>query len=116
MEQNEKQFDAVLTFVSKRKIDMGIMFASIIFGMFLNWSVIGIAIFAVFIWSIIGPIPSRVLALPALFFLAFTPILLAMGRNAQAEEFSIYAYYFLVMAVVRGVVEVREEKTANREQ
>jgi len=54
--------------------------------------------------------------LPALFFLAFTPILLAMGRNAQAEEFSIYAYYFLVMAVVRGVVEVWEEKIANREQ
>lgn len=108
MEHNEKQFD-LKSFVMERKVDVGFLFVSIVFGTFLNWNVIETAFFAIFIWSIVGPIQSRYLALPALFFLTFTPILLAMGRNAQAEEFAVYAYYFLVMAVIRGVIEVRKE-------
>jgi hypothetical protein len=28
----------------------------------------------------------------------------------QAEIYAVYAYYFLVMAVIRGIVEIRTEK------
>lgn len=99
-------------FIMRRKVDVGILLAGIIFGTLLNWDVIEIAFFAVFIWSIVGPIASRWLALPALFFLTFTPILLVLNREARAEEFAIYAYYFLVMAVIRGIIEIRGEKEA----
>ena len=110
MEQSEKKFD-IKEFVSCRKVDVGFVVAGIIFGTLLNWDVIEIIFFAVFIWSIVGPIVSRYLAIPALFFLAFTPILLALGREVRAEEFAIYAYYFLVMAVICGILEVRAEKS-----
>lgn len=106
MEQSEKQFD-MKKFITRRKVDVGLVLVGIIFGTLLDWDVIEIALFAVFIWSVIGPIASRYLALPALFFLAFTPVLLVLGREARAEEFSVYAYYFLVMAVIRGIIEVR---------
>ena len=109
MEQSEKQFD-IREFAARRKVDVGLVVAGIIFGTLLDWDVIEIIFFAVFIWSIVGPIASRYLALPALFFLAFTPILLALDREARAEEFAVYAYYFLVMAVIRGIIEVRSKK------
>lgn len=95
-------------------MDAGLLLAGIVFGIIFDWDVIEIAFFAVFIWSIVGPIASRYLALLALFFLSFTPVLLAIGRGTRAEEFAVYAYYFLVMAVIRGVIEVRaEQKTEN---
>lgn len=106
MEHSETHFD-LQEFVMRRKVDAGLVLAGIVFGTLLNWDITGIAFFAVFIWSIVGPIRSRYLALPALFFLAFTPILLFLDREARAEEFAIYAYYFLVMAVIRGIIEVR---------
>lgn len=106
MEQSEKKFD-IQEFITRRKVDAGLILVSIIFGTLLNWDVIEIIFFAVFIWSIVGPIASRYLAFPALFFLSFTPILLVLDRAERAEEFAIYAYYFLVMAVIRGIIEVR---------
>lgn len=113
MEHNKKQFD-IKEFVLRRQMDVGFLLASIVFGIIFNWNIIEIAFFAIFIWSIVGPIASRYLALPALFFLSFTPVLLTLGRETRAEEFAIYAYYFLVMAVIRGIIEVRTEKTEDR--
>lgn len=109
MEHFEKDENMIETFIKGRKLDMGFLLAGVLLGIFFSWNIVEIAIFAVFIWSIIGPIASRHLAWPALFFLAFTPILLTLGRKVQAEEFAIYAYYFLVMAVIRGIIEVRSE-------
>lgn len=111
MEPSAGKFD-IKALVSRRKLDLGILFGSIIFGILLNWDAVEIIIFAVFIWSIIGPILSRYLALPAIFFLSFTPILLLLNREERAEEFAVYAYYFLVMTVIRGIIEVRNEKNS----
>lgn len=91
-------------------MDVGFLFVGIALGVFLDWNIVEIAIFAVFLWSILGPIPSRYLAWPALFFLSFTPILLVAGREERAEEFAVYAYYFLAMAVIRGIIEIRHEE------
>ena len=106
MDQDKRQFD-IREFIIHRKVDVGILLVGIIFGTLLNWNVIEIVFFAVFIWSIVGPIASRWLAAPALFFLSFTPVLLLLDRETRAEEFAVYAYYFLVMAVIRGIIEVR---------
>ncbi len=115
MEHSEEQFD-MKTFASHRKADVGLVLVGIIFGTFLDWGVLEIIFFAVFIWSFLGPIAARLLALPAFFFLFFSPALLIMGRADRAEEFAIYAYYFLAMAVIRGIIEIRSEpaeKTPN---
>jgi hypothetical protein len=110
----DKQMGAIETFVRERKLDAGFLLAGILLGVFFNWNIVEIAIFLVFIWSIIGPIQSRYLAWPALFFLSFTPVLLAIGREEQAETYAIYAYYFLVMAVIRGIIEIRKGEDTER--
>lgn len=114
MNYNKEKADSIEAFMKSRKLDMGFLLAGTLLGVFFGWNIVEIAIFLVFIWSIIGPIASRHLAWPALFFLAFTPILLTLGRKVQAEEFAIYAYYFLVMAVIRGIIEVRSESNDNQ--
>lgn len=109
METGTAHFDPK-AFVIRRRVDAGFLLAGVVFGIALDWDLVDIVIFAVFIWSILGPIASRWLALPALFFLVFTPLLLFLDREGRAEEFAVYAYYFLVMAVIRGVIELRSER------
>ncbi len=40
----------------------------------------------------------------------FAVFIFSADREARAEEFAVYVCYFLVMAVIRGVIEVRSEK------
>ncbi len=114
MKQSHEFFDLV-GIARKRKKEALFIVAGILLGIFLDWTMIEVAIFTIFLWSLLGPIQSRFLAIPALFFLALTPILLALGREVRAEEFAVYAYYFLVMAVIRGIIEVREDEKRSAE-
>lgn len=100
----------------KRKVDLAFLLAAVLLGIYFNWGIPEIIIFAIFIGTIIYPVPSRYLAIPALFFLSVTPFLLVLDREKRAEEFAIYAYYFLVMAVIRGIVEVRQEKNEPKDE
>lgn len=107
--KQDKQSGSVREFIKQRKVDGGLILAGIVFGTLLNWNIVEIIFFAVFIWSIVGPLRSTWLTWPALFFLSFIPVLLLMDRYEQAEEFAIYAYYFLVMVVIRGIIEIHSE-------
>jgi ABC-type proline/glycine betaine transport system permease subunit len=49
------------------------------------------------------------MALPALFFLILTPFALILEQDLVAENLAIYAYYFLIMATIMGIREVRQE-------
>ncbi len=107
---NHSDIDQVRYFLKTRKKDVIFLGIGLFIGIVLNWDLAEIFIFEVLIWSILGPISSQILAGIALFFLASTPILLLFGRDAQAEQYAVYAYYFLVMAVIRGIIEVRGKK------
>lgn len=116
-EKANKVLDIVIEGLIERKKDTFIVVLGVLLGIFFQWNIVQIFIFAVFLWSLLGPIPSRHLALPATFFLIFVPILLALDRKEQAEEFAIYVYYFLLMIVVRGFQEMwmnhkKEQKEA----
>jgi hypothetical protein len=93
-----------------RKGDVTVLLIGVLFGAYFDWDLVEISVFLIFLWSLIGPLSSRILAAPALFFLSATPLLLALGKEDQAEQFAVYAYYFLVMAVIRAVAELHLEK------
>lgn len=97
--------------INEKKINAAIILAAIILGIFLNWGNAETVIFTIFIASILNPISSRYFAAPALFFLALTPLLLILDRQEKAEEFAIYAYYFLVIALISGFQEIRKENS-----
>lgn len=105
----EEKIDLKL-FLTERNINIGVTIIGIALGVYLNWEVVEVVIFGIFIWSILEYIPSRILAIPALVFLSATPFLLILERKDRAEEFAIYAYYFLAMAVIMGIYELRREK------
>lgn len=108
MKHNDDFFDT-MRFMQKHATDVTLLILGILLGIFLDWTMVEVTIFAIFIWSILGSIPSRFLAVPALFFLVLTPVFLLIGRETRAEELAIYAYYFLVMAVIRGIIETRHD-------
>lgn len=96
-------------FWKERRLDIAILALGLFTGAYFQWNIVDIAIFLIFLWSFLGPLPSGFLAAPALFFLSVTPFLLAFDRKEQAESFAVYAYYFLAMAVIRGIAEARKE-------
>ena len=83
-------------------------------GLYFNWTAVEILLFLFFLWSLLGPIASRYLALITLIFFSFVPLLLFFKRPEQAEEFAVYAYYFFGMAVLRAILEERERKSAKK--
>jgi len=97
-------------FFRERKKDAFFLVASVFLGVFLEWDIVEIAIFSLLVWAIIGPISMRILAGVALFFLSIVPFLLVLDREEQAEQYAVYAYYFLVIAVIRGIADLRNEK------
>ncbi len=107
MKQDKNNFDAIV-FMQEHKLDGALFVASVVLGVLFGWNIVEVGIFVFFIAVILGYISLRAIGFFALFFLAFTPILLVLGRENSAEEFAVYAYYFLVMAVIRGIVETRE--------
>jgi len=99
---------------AKRKTDLAFLLVAVLLGIYFDWGMPEIIIFAIFIGIIIHPISSRYLAWPALFFLSVTPFLLMLDRENRAEEFAIYAYYFLAMAVIRGIIETRQAQESEK--
>jgi len=96
----------------KKTLNVLILCLSIGMGIYFDWKIMEIIIFLIFVSIILRPVSSRLVAVPALFFLVLTPILLIMKRDPQAEQMAIYAYYFLIMAVIMGIYEVRKEKAS----
>ena len=101
------EMEVAKRFFRERKKDAFFLIASVFLGVFLEWDIVEIAIFSLLVWSIIGPISMRILAAIALFFLSIVPFLLVLDREDQAEQYAVYAYYFLVMTVIRGLIELR---------
>lgn len=89
--------------------DVLFLLVSLSLGIYLKWNVFETAIFCVFIYTILHPLPSRFLAMPALFFLVLTPFFLVFNKEIIAEQLAVYCYYFLIMAVVMGFYEIRQE-------
>jgi hypothetical protein len=94
--------------------DLALVLAAVLLGVFYDWTNMEIIIFGLFVAAIIKPIPTRFFAFWALFFLALTPMLIFLERRERAEELAVYAYYFLVLAVMMGVFEIRQKKRSKK--
>lgn len=103
-------------FFEERKIDLLFLVCGAALGIIFDWTIVEIIIFLCFLWSFLGPISSRLLAGFAVFFLLFVPIFLVFDRMDRAEEFSVYMYYFLVMTVIRAIIELRMEERKKDEE
>ena len=95
---------------SKKTLNITIFMVALGMGIYFQWKIMEILIFLIFVGIILRPISSRIMAFPALFFLVLTPFALILKQNVLAENLAIYAYYFLIMAVIMGIYEIRKEE------
>jgi len=97
-------------YFTKKYFDYGIVAFALLLGFYLKWDMENVVLFTFIIWIILNPISSQILAKIALVFLSFTPLLLIIRREAQAEQFAIFTYYFLVLTVIFAIIEFKSEK------
>lgn len=98
-------------FLLKKRLDILFSIAGAAMGAYLGWGIVESIIFGIFIWIILNPLASKIIIIPALAFLALTSFSTIFNKNGLAEQFAIYAYYFLAMAVFMGIYELRREKS-----
>ena len=103
----DNQLDQCLT---KKHFDYGLVAFSLLLGFYLKWDMQNILSFSFVIWIILNPISSQLLAKGALVFLSFVPLLLIIKRESRAEQFAIFAYYFLVLTVIMAIIEYKKEQ------
>jgi len=94
----------------KKVLNFCFLLAALGMGIYFQWGIMGTLIFIIFIGTILRPVSSRIMAVPALFFLVLTPFALIAKQDVIAENLAIWAYYFLIMATIMGIYEVRQEK------
>ena len=102
-----------IKFSSERKFQLkAVLSLLVVIGAFIakqnfDFTFAGALILIYFGLSLIWRLSGRISASLALFFLIATPILLMFKNDALAETFAIYAYYFLVITVIRLVFELK---------
>ena len=94
----------------KKVLNICIFLLALGMGIYFQWGIIETLIFLIFIGIILRPVSSRIMAVPALFFLVLTPFALILKQDVIAENLAIYAYYFLILATIMGIYEVRQNK------
>ncbi len=101
---------------SKKILNICIFLAGLGMGVYFRWGIMNTFIFCIFIGIILKPVSSRILVFPALFFLILAPFALIFKKDIIAENFAIYAYYFLIMATIMGIYEIRENENGDKDE
>lgn len=114
MSQSKFNLLQVQSSMLSRKWEGGYLILGLGLGLYFNWTAVEILFFLFFLWTLLGPIASRYLALLTIVFFSFVPFLLIFKRPERAEEFAIYAYYFFGMAVLRAILEVKAEQVKKK--
>jgi hypothetical protein len=78
----------------------------VIFALFFKISVIGLLILTYSLMTILFGLWPRTPAIFALILLILCPILLILKMDSVAENVAIYAYYFLIITVAVGIIEL----------
>lgn len=112
--KNYFEKDNIFSQVHPRK-DLLLVLGAVIMGTWFGWGIVEIFVFALLIFSVLRGVSSRLMILPAILFLVLVVFLLLFERNAQAEEFSVYAYYFLGIAIILALKETWRSEDSGKD-
>lgn len=86
-------------------IKLAAIFIILALSLFLNIGVLDFFVLLFGLVSVFFALDSRISAACALALLVLTPLLLVFNNNVFAETVAVYAYYFLVIAVITQIGE-----------
>lgn len=98
----------------KNLIKIGFLAIILIFLLFRQMNPINFLVLAYALVSVLFILESRIAAVIALLFLISCPILLIFKKMPIAETTAVYAYYFLIIAVVTQIREYWREARARK--
>lgn len=101
--------DILQRLFSQTNINYFLIIISIILGIYLNWEIINVLVFAFVIWLILYPLPSQVLAKVALALIILLPIMLIIKRGAAIDKYAVLVYAFLILAAISQFYEKTEK-------
>jgi len=93
--------------ITKRSIDLIILFFAVIISVYLNWSLKDIVFFMVIVWLILNPVSSQLAAKFGLLSLIFSSLFIWFGRNERSDSFAIMGYGLITLSFVMAVYELR---------
>ena len=97
-------------YFSSNYFNYALVIFSIILGFYLGWDITIVAMFAATVYIILNPIPGKLLAKVAMFFLLLTVLLLVANRGSIASATTLLLYWSLVMSAVMSFKEFLKEK------
>lgn len=94
----------------KKFSGFALVLLALLLGAYLKWETAEILVFALFIWSIVNPLPSWIFLVAGMIFLVSSPLLNYLGKESLAERSAVFAFYFLSMMVFTIIYEIRANK------
>lgn len=95
----------------KNKPEIVFLVIGLALGVYLNWETAAIIFFLVLIHVILHPISSRIFSALGVLSLVIMAFMLFWERESRAEEFAIYSFYFLFLAILMAIFEIRKDKS-----
>jgi len=90
------------TGLAKNYFDVFLVIVAILIGSYLNWEILNIAVFSLFVFYILKPFPSIIFVrLGFLSLIIGIPLLI----TDKAEDFMLLFYYFLALTVISKIYE-----------
>jgi len=93
----------------KKYLDFGIIIFSALLGLYLGWETLDILMFIFTVWVILSPVSSKFLARATLFVLILVPTLRIIHVYDLSDQFTIWAYNFMVLTIIMMIIELRAE-------
>lgn len=112
--EKSREFLSLLT-MRQRIINIVFLFIALAMGIYLKLTVWDILTLLIFTGVILNPVSSKIIAIPALFLLIFSPLALIFKKIYLSEQLAIYAYYFLILAVIMGIYELKKDSQQKKE-
>lgn len=112
--EKSREFLSLLT-MRQRIINIVFLFIALAMGIHLKLTVWDILTLLIFTGVILNPVSSKIIAIPALFLLIFSPLALIFKKIYLSEQLAIYAYYFLILAVIMGIYELKKDSQQKKE-
>lgn len=94
-------------YLKKEYIDTIFLLIAITIGIYYQWSLLNLAFFVFVVWLLLNSLKVQSLAKIALFFLILVPISLFLSKDNYAEQFGLFAYYFLILTVIGAIIEIK---------
>lgn len=92
-------------YLKRRYFDYSLIAISIILGLYLDWEIINVIIFAFVIWQILFPLSRTTLASISLLLIVFLPVLFFFEKDDAAEKLAMLIFYILCLSMFMAIAE-----------